>query len=105
VSFVHLTETVDLAQVLPLAFVDLAVAAVFGWAYARTRRHVFLLLVASMLGFVYSNLFAASASLFGATHIRLFSGATMRAIKVNKIRKVAEVARFEPTFFVGSGAA
>ncbi len=44
----------------------------------RSRKALFLLLIAANVAYIYMNGFAAIVSFYGATHVRLFSPAAMR---------------------------
>jgi len=77
-SFTTLTHWSEVASMLLAVLLSIALIALFLRAYVRSRKALFLLLIAANVAYIYMNGFAAIVSFYGATHVRLFSPAAMR---------------------------
>ena len=80
VDFITLLHSAEFASAALLAFLNIALVAVLSYAYWRSRRGLFLLLLAGNLADLYMNAFAMVIAIYGATHLRLFSPPTMRVL-------------------------
>jgi hypothetical protein len=76
-SFTTLTHWSEFASMLLAVLLSIALIALFLRAYVRSRKALFLLLIAANAAYIYMNGFAAIVSFYGAAHVRLFSPAAM----------------------------
>lgn len=79
-DFITLLQSAAFACTALLALFDVALIAIFLYAYGRSRRVLFLLLAVANLAFLYMNALAMVIAIYDATHVRLVSPPIMRVL-------------------------